>query len=160
MHTLVWNFLQDIREKCWVLIELTSFPSFSFSSFPNLLLKNTLKLSCKFLSLSIQGDPTFRVPAVASIGAFLALCQCLWKGSAPGWSRGDVVFFSSQPQGMTLSSLVKGGTRLVPCASGTFQCFPHCIDSFFNKHFCLSFLALLFELRVSHLLGPLPLQWL
>lgn len=98
---------------------------------------------------------------MASIGAFLALCQCLWKGSAPGRSRGHVVFFNSQSQGMTLSSLGKGGTRLVSCASGPFQCFPHCIDSFFNKQFCFSFLALLvFELRASHMLGPLPLQWL
>jgi hypothetical protein len=73
MHTLVWNFLQEIRENCWVLIELTTLPSFSLSGFHNLLWKNTLKLSCKFLSLFIQGDPTFRVPAVTSISAFLAL---------------------------------------------------------------------------------------
>jgi hypothetical protein len=64
-----------------------------------------------------------------------------------------VVFFNSQPQGMTLSSLWKDGTRLVSCASGPFQCFAHCIDIFFNKQFCFSFLA-------SLLLGPLPLQWL
>jgi hypothetical protein len=105
MHTLVWNFLQEIRGKCWVLIEVTALLSFSFSGFPNLLWKNALKLSCKFLSLSIQGEPTFRVPAVASISAFLAVCQCFWKGSAPSWLRGHVVFFNSQPQGMTLSSL-------------------------------------------------------
>jgi hypothetical protein len=149
MHTLVWNFLQEIRENCWVLIELTTLPSFSLSGFHNLLWKNTLKLSCNFLSLSIQGDPTFRVSAVTSIDAFLALCQCLWKGSAPGWSRGHVVFFSCLPQGMTLSSLGKGGTRLVSCASGPFQCFPHCIDSFFNSF------AFLFW-RSWHLNSELP----
>jgi hypothetical protein len=73
MHTMVSNFLQEIRGKFWVPIELTALPSVSFSGFPNLLWKNTLKLSCKFLSLFIQGDPTFRVPAVTSISAFLAL---------------------------------------------------------------------------------------
>jgi hypothetical protein len=101
--------------------------SLPFLSFPVLLWKNTWKLSCKYLSLSSQGDTTFRVPSVVSTGAFFALCQCSWKEFVPGLSRGHVASFKAQAQGITISFFVQGGTGLESCTSGPFQCFPHCL---------------------------------
>jgi hypothetical protein len=107
---------------------LNSLPSLHspFWGFPDLLWKNTWKLFCKYLSLSSQGDTTFRVPSVVSIGAFFALCQCLWKEFVPSLLRGHVASFKAQAHGITVSSFVKGGTGLGSCTSGSFQCFPHC----------------------------------
>jgi hypothetical protein len=152
---------KKLEKRVDLFLNSLALSSLPFLGFPDLLWKNTWKLSCKYLSLSTQGDTTFRVPSVASMVLSLLFVNVYIKSLFQLCQ--EVMWFplKLRPKASLSHLLQKVGLDLNLAPVAPFNASHTVLEDFFNSSLVFFFLALLtFVLRKSHILGPLALQQL